>query len=134
MLKTARGVRGGGERRGEHVGERVDERRPHERAGGASWGASGRANNSTSLVLPGDNSYSQPVPKLLYTYYTTQEYWYKVVVIRNPCNFEGGPTPLRAHEGVARRGRTYACTHVRTHARTHVHVHVRTHVHMHVQK
>ena len=101
---------------------------------GGERGASGRANDSTivtSLVLLGD-MYIQPVPKLLYTYYTTQEYWYKVVGIRNPCNFEGGPTPLRAHEGVARRGRTYAC--IRTHARTHVRVHVRTHVHMHVQK
>ena len=127
MLKTARGVSGGGERKGEHVGERVDERRPHERAGGASWGASGRANNSTSLVLPGDNSYSQPVPKLLYTYYTTQEYWYKVVVIRNPCNFEGGPTPWGrmkgSHEGVAH---THVRTYVRMHARTFMCMYART--------
>ena len=121
MLKTARGVSGGanvGTNRWTNVA-RTSER-------GASWGASGRANNSTSLVLPGDNSYSQPVPKLLYTYYTTQKYWYKVVGIRNPCNFEGGPTPLRAHEGVARRGRTYACTHVRMHACTFMCMYART--------
>ena len=49
MLKTARRVRGGGQRRGEHAGERVDERRPHERAGGR---AGGRADGRTiRLVL-----------------------------------------------------------------------------------
>ena len=104
----------------------MDERRPQERAGGRAVGRTIQLVLFCLVIISTVN--------LCRNYCTPTIQLYKVVGIRNPCNFEGGPTPLRAHEGVARRGRTYACTHVRTHARTHVHVHVRTHVHMHVQK
>ena len=134
MLKTARGVSGGA-----NVGAnmrangwtnvaRTSER--GRRAGGRADGRTIRLVLFCLVIISTVNlcrNYFTPT-------YTTQEYWYKVVGIRNPCNFEGGPTPLRAHEGVARRGRTkgshirmyartYACTHARscacTHARSH---------------